>query len=120
MIVGRQVLGEAPTVFYLLAGYASVWGALRRRAWLILLAVIFFAVALRVKAQVPPFWMVSMLLPFAVAVYRRWSRVVSCWRSLSCSYLTANYDCVASRHINCRAFSGWQRVQVECDCGGVD
>jgi hypothetical protein len=76
LIIGRQVLGEAPTVFYLLAGYACMWGALRRRAWLILPAIFFFAISIRVKAQVPPFWMVSMLLPFALAVYRRWGRAV--------------------------------------------
>jgi len=76
LIVGRQVLSEAPTVFYLLAGYACLWGALRRRVWLILPTVFFFAIAIRIKTQVPPFWMASMLLPFAVAVYRRWERVL--------------------------------------------
>jgi hypothetical protein len=92
LIVGRQVLGEAPTVFYLLAGYACLWGALRRRAWLILLAVCFFAISIRVKAQVPPFWMVSMLLPFAVAVYRRWWRaVILLVIAITGSYFTANY-----------------------------
>lgn len=76
LIVGRQVLGEAPAVFYLLAGYASLWGALRRRAWLIIPTVFFFAIAITAKAQVPPFWVASMLLPFIVAVFRRWWRVL--------------------------------------------
>jgi len=92
LIVGRQVLGESPTVFYLLSGYACLWVALRRRAWLVLPAMFFFAISIRVKAQVPPFWMVSMLLPFAVAVYRRWWRVVILLViTTTGTYFTANY-----------------------------
>lgn len=92
LIVGRQVLGEAPTVFYLLAGYACLWGALRRRVWLILLAVFFFAISIRVKAQVPPFWMASMLLPFAAAVYRRWGRaMILLVIAIAGTHFTANY-----------------------------
>ena len=92
LIIGRQVLGEAPTVFYLLAGYTCLWGALRRRAWLVLPAVFFFAIAIRVKAQVPPFWMASMLLPFAVAVYRRWERpLILLVIAIAGTHFTANY-----------------------------
>ncbi|MBN2396110.1 MAG: glycosyltransferase family 39 protein [Candidatus Atribacteria bacterium] len=75
LIIGRQVLGEIPTVFYLLAGYACLWSALHKRTWMILLAIVFFAIAIRVKAQVPPFWLASMFLPLFWAIYRRWAKI---------------------------------------------
>jgi hypothetical protein len=95
LIIGRQVLSEVPMVFYLLAGYACLYGTLRRRAWLILPTMFIFAIAVRVKAQVPPFWMASMLLPFIVALYRRWERVLILLVIVIVgTHFTANYGIV--------------------------
>lgn len=76
IIIGRQVLGEAPTVFYLLLGYACLWSALHKKPWMVVLAIFFFAIAIRVKAQVPPFWLASLLLPFIIAVLHRWTIII--------------------------------------------
>ena len=74
LIIGRQVLGETPVTFYLLAGYAFLLLSLRRSAWFILPAILFWAIAVRTKAQVPPFWLASLLLPLAIAILKRWHR----------------------------------------------
>ena len=74
--MGRQVLGEMPMLFYLLAGYACFLLALQRPLWL-MLAVISWGITLIAKAQVLPFWTVSLLLPFLIMLYRqRWRLAV--------------------------------------------
>lgn len=60
VVAGRQVLGEMPAVFYLLAGYACFLSALRKSPWFMAAAVGFWAIALNTKAQVLPFWMASL------------------------------------------------------------
>jgi hypothetical protein len=92
LVIGRQVLSEMPTMFYLLAGYALFLVALRRSTWFILPTVIFWAIALRAKAQVPPFWLASLLLPFVVAVWKRWWRpIILLVISIVGAHLLANY-----------------------------
>ena len=76
ILIGRQVLGEAPMMFYLLLGYAMLLLALDRHPLWIVAAALFWGIALRTKAQVLPFWVVSMLLPVALTIYKRW------WRQL--------------------------------------
>lgn len=76
ILIGRQALGEMPTLFYLLSGYFALLLALRKNPGWILLAGISWGIALRTKAQVPPFLLFSLLLPMAFALYKRW------WRSL--------------------------------------
>ncbi len=68
IILGRQVLAEIPMMFYLFGGYTLVWLALTRSpAWGVG-AALFFGIATHAKLQVPPFWLVSMLLAIWMAV----------------------------------------------------
>jgi hypothetical protein len=71
-LLGRQVLGEMPFIFYLLVGYLCFYFSLKRSPFFILLAAIFWGIAINTKAQVLPFWIVSMFLPLAVSIARRW------------------------------------------------
>jgi hypothetical protein len=78
IFMGRQVLAEMPMMFYLLGGYTMVWFALKRSpAWGIGAALL-FGVAIHAKLQVPPFWIVSMVLAIWVAAkglqHRSWSQ----------------------------------------------
>jgi len=70
-LLGRQVLGEPAMFFYLLAGYACFLSAWRQPKWFMPLSVIFWGVALRTKAQVLPFWTVSLLVPLLMALLKR-------------------------------------------------
>ena len=73
VLIGRQVLGEMPMMFYLLAGYAFFLSAQDKSLWAMPLAVFFWGVALITKAQVWPFWLASLLVPLLVALStRRW------------------------------------------------
>jgi 4-amino-4-deoxy-L-arabinose transferase-like glycosyltransferase len=73
ILVGRQVLGEMPMMFYLLAGYAFFLSAQDKSLWAMPLAVFFWGVALITKAQVWPFWLASLLVPLLIALSsRRW------------------------------------------------
>ena len=76
ILIGRQALGEMPVIFFLLLGYFFLLLALRKNSAWIVLAGLSWGIALRTKAQAPPFWLVSILLPLGYALYRRW------WRSL--------------------------------------
>lgn len=73
ILMGRQVLGEMPALFYLLAGYACFLSALHRPLWFMPLATVFWGISLNTKAQVLPFWTVSLLIPSLIALFkRRW------------------------------------------------
>ncbi len=76
ILIGRQVLGEAPTLFYLLLGYWMLFFALDKHPFWIIPAALLWGIAMRTKAQVPPFWLLSVLLPVTLALYKRW------WREL--------------------------------------
>ena len=69
--VGRQVLGEMPAMFFLLAGYMAMLSVPRHPLWALALAVLFWAFALITKLQVLPFWTCSLIVPSLLAVYRR-------------------------------------------------
>lgn len=73
VLSGRQVLGEMPMLFYLLAGYVCFISALRRpRCWM-WLVIVFWGIALRTKLQVLPFWTLSLLVPLGIMLLRqRW------------------------------------------------
>jgi 4-amino-4-deoxy-L-arabinose transferase-like glycosyltransferase len=75
LIVGRQVLGEMPSQFFLLAGYTFFYLALRRRFWWLPLGLFMWGIALVMKLQVLPFWFVSLALPLIVALLKRWWRL---------------------------------------------
>ncbi len=71
LTVGRHAIAEMPAVFYLVAGYALAWPALRGR-WLALgPAALAWALALATKAQVTPFWLVSVGCALGIALVRR-------------------------------------------------
>src|SRR5215510_1902257 len=75
IVVGRQILGEMPAMFYLLAGYAFFLLALEGKLWPLPVVVGFWGIALITKAQVMPFWAASMLVPLAMALRNRnWRR----------------------------------------------
>jgi len=75
IIVGRQVLGEMPAMFYLLTGYALFLLALEGRLWLLPVVVGFWGIALITKAQVMPFWVASLIVPLAIALWsQNWRR----------------------------------------------
>ena len=72
-LMGRQVMGEMPLVFYLLSGYFFLLLSLEKSKWWIVAAIIMWAVALNTKSQPPPFWFLSLFLPFCISVYgKRW------------------------------------------------
>ena len=73
-LMGRQVMGEMPMVFYLLTGYFFLLLSLQKSKWLILAAIPLWALALNTKLQPIPFWFLSLFLPLSIFVYyKRWS-----------------------------------------------
>jgi hypothetical protein len=74
--VGRQALGEMPTLFYLLAGYVCFLLSWERPLSLMPLTCFFWGLMLLTKLQVVPFWIVSLLFPIAIATFRHsWKTV---------------------------------------------
>jgi 4-amino-4-deoxy-L-arabinose transferase-like glycosyltransferase len=71
VLLGRQVLGEMPMMFYLLAGYAFFLSAQDKCLWAMPLAVFFWGAALITKLQAWPFWLASLLVPLLLALSRR-------------------------------------------------
>lgn len=70
-LLGRQVVGEMPMLFYLLGGYLCFFLALQR-SWLWLLAAnALWGIALMSKMQVEPFWTVALAIPFIITCARR-------------------------------------------------
>lgn len=74
LINGRQVLAELPMFFYLLGGYTCFLFVLHGSLWFMPVAVTFWGVALITKAQVLPFWTISLLVPLVITLYeRKWN-----------------------------------------------
>lgn len=71
LFMGRQILAEVPALFYLLLGYVFLSLALERSSYWLIGAVAFWGLGLNSKAQVPPFWTVSLLIPLAFVLARR-------------------------------------------------
>jgi hypothetical protein len=63
ILMGRQVLGEIPAMFFLLAGFAFMLFLPCQRLLVVLLASFCWALALNTKAQVLPFWAAAMVIP---------------------------------------------------------
>ena len=70
LIVGRQVLGEMPMLFFLLAGYSGFLQMERHRIWPVAAAVC-WGIAWMTKAQAAPFLAASFGLSLMLAVRRR-------------------------------------------------
>src|SRR5262249_15353484 len=74
ILIGRQVLGEMPMLFYLLSGYFFLLLALQSSIWFIFAAISLWALALTTKLQPIPFSFLSLLLPLCLSIrYKRWS-----------------------------------------------
>jgi len=73
ILMGRQVLGEMPALFYLMAGYACFLGSVDRPVPFIPLTIVFWGFALITKPQVLPFWTASLLIALSITLYRRCS-----------------------------------------------
>ncbi len=80
LIVGRQVLGEMPLLFFLLAGYACFLNVERHQAWLGA-AVLCWSIAWMTKAQAAPFLAASFGLSLMLAILRRKWRI-ACWLTI--------------------------------------
>jgi len=72
--VGRAVLGEMPMLFYLLAGWTCLLGALTGRTWLLLPAMLMWGLGIDAKSQALPFWLASLVLPLVLAIWKGWIR----------------------------------------------
>lgn len=73
IFLGRQALGEMPAVFFLLVGFALLTWAWRRPRCSMPLAILFWALSLRTKPQVLPFFVAALSFPLAIALWkRRW------------------------------------------------
>jgi 4-amino-4-deoxy-L-arabinose transferase-like glycosyltransferase len=73
LIMGRQVLAEMPMLCYLLAGYICLPLAFRRPLLFLPPMVICWGLALITKAQVLPFWALSIAVPLLWSLLaRRW------------------------------------------------
>ena len=73
LYMGRQALAEMPMLFYLLSGYAFFLLGLEKSRWFLAPAVFFWGISLVSKAQVIPFWAVSLGLP--ILVFLGWGQV---------------------------------------------
>jgi hypothetical protein len=74
ILIGRQVLGEMPMLFYLLSGYFFLLLALQSSIWFIFGAIPLWALALTTKLQPVPFWFLSLLLPLCLSIYyKHWN-----------------------------------------------
>jgi 4-amino-4-deoxy-L-arabinose transferase-like glycosyltransferase len=71
LLMGRQVLGEIPAMFFLLAGYACFLLSGTASLWFMPAAMFFWSLALITKTQVPPFWAVSLIVPWILVLYQR-------------------------------------------------
>ena len=73
LYIGRQVLGEMPLLFFLLAGFVCFLRSARRPLWVVG-AVVCWAFALMTKAQVAPFLIASFVGTIvSLSVRRNWA-----------------------------------------------
>ena len=71
MIVGRQVLAEIPSLFFLLAACFCFILAEKRSFLFLLAATFFWSLAIFTKLQAQPFWVLSLLVPIAILLMQR-------------------------------------------------
>ncbi len=74
ILAGRQVFGEMHAIFYLLLGFVFFLVALERSFRWIIFAATAWGIALITKGQVPPFWLVSVLVLLTLSLINRWRR----------------------------------------------
>ncbi len=71
LLNGRQVLGDVPAAFFLLAGYLAFLAALERSPWFVLPAAITWGLALAAKAQTLPFWLPAVAVLISLYLVAR-------------------------------------------------
>jgi len=73
LFMGRQILAEVPSLFFLLAGYVCFLWSVERYRTVLLGAILFWSLAIITKSQVLPFWTASLVIPLVGAIVaRRW------------------------------------------------
>ena len=80
LLMARQVFGEIPALFFLLAGYLCFLRAGEKPGLglYMLGSIVCWSLAIITKVQVLPFWFASLVLPLVAEVFlRRWSIVKS-------------------------------------------
>ncbi len=71
LIFGRQTIGEIPMLFYLLAGYWFWGSALKGSKTSIVLAGLFWGLAILTKRQTLPFWLFSVFIVMFFSYFRK-------------------------------------------------
>ncbi len=71
LLNGRQVLADIPVSFFLFAGYLTLTYHFEKSSTWYYPTVIFWGLALFLKLQMLPFWLIGMFAWILVALYRR-------------------------------------------------
>lgn len=73
ILAGRQVVAEIPSLFFLLGSYVCLLSIPERKGWAVILAAFMAALAINIKIQALPFWILSMLIPSLLLLFaRKW------------------------------------------------
>jgi len=92
IFMGRQVMGELPALFFLLAGVTFFLWSLSKSGWWVLPAMFFWGIAIRLKAQEPYFWFISLIIPLIASLLKRWwKESLLLGTTLVGSWLLSNY-----------------------------
>jgi hypothetical protein len=75
IVIGRQVLGEMPAIFFILLGMVLFERALKKPVWWGIPACVSWGLALNTKAQVMPFWLASTSLVLLLTLINGWRRL---------------------------------------------
>jgi hypothetical protein len=81
LMIGRQVLGDMPVVFFLLAGYTAFLLSAQVSWVILMLAIFFWGLALATKSQTLPFWLLATLLPLALLAMQKKRKLFWCLAS---------------------------------------
>jgi hypothetical protein len=93
LFMARQVLGEVPALFFLLAGYVCLLWAEERSRIFLLGSILFWSLALVTKAQVLPFWALSLSAPFVIAIFMcQWTNAITFALAFFCSALLGYFS----------------------------
>ncbi len=71
LILGRQILGEMPAIFFLLAGLVALYNSQQKNIFLILLTILLWGLAIRTKAQILPLLGVAICLTMGILILKR-------------------------------------------------
>ena len=92
VFMGRQVLAEVPVLFFLMAALVCLLLAGEKSRLYLSGGIFFGSLAIITKAQVLPFWIVSLSAPLAICLFRRqWPEVRLFGLGLCGSVLLAHF-----------------------------